>query len=35
MSDLALRLLIVTVGAFVLPWVTLRILRGMQAVRHA
>lgn len=27
MSDLALRLLIVAVGAFVLPWVTLRLLR--------
>lgn len=26
MSDLALRLLIVGVGAFVLPWVTLRLL---------
>ena len=26
MSDLALRLLIVGIGAFVLPWVTLRLL---------
>ena len=30
MSDIALRLLIVTVGAFVLPWVTLRLLREVQ-----
>lgn len=35
MTDILLRLLIVTVGAFVIPWVALRILRGMQAVRHA
>lgn len=27
MSDIALRLLIVAAGAFVLPWVTLRLLR--------
>jgi hypothetical protein len=27
MSDLALRLLIVSVGAFVLPWVTFRLMR--------
>ncbi len=30
MSDIALRLLIVTVGAFVLPWVTLRLLGEVQ-----
>lgn len=30
MSDLALRLLIVGVGAFVLPWVTLRLLGTVQ-----
>jgi hypothetical protein len=27
-SDVAIRLLIVAVGAFVLPWVTFRMLRG-------
>ena len=30
MSDLALRLLIVAAGAFVLPWVTLRLLGTVQ-----
>ena len=30
MSDLALRLLIVAVGAFVLPWVTIRLLGDVQ-----
>jgi hypothetical protein len=30
MGDLAIRLLIVAVGAFVLPFVTLRLLRAVQ-----
>jgi len=28
-TDIAMRLLIVAVGAFVLPWVTLRLLRSL------
>lgn len=30
MTDIAIRLLIVAVGAFVLPWVTFRMLREMR-----
>ncbi len=30
MSDILLRVLIVTVGAFVLPWVTLRLVGEVQ-----
>ena len=28
MADIAIRLLIVAAGAFVLPWVTFRLMRG-------